>query len=102
MSRRVVVTGLGAVTPVGNDVDTFWRSVKNGESGIDHIASFDVSDYPSKIAGEVRDLDPGDADIRELLDVLSLQEAVSREDDCRGSQTCLNLLSGPVIRRIGL
>ena len=58
MDRRVVVTGLGAVTPVGNDVDTFWRAVRNGECGIDHVASFDVSDYPSKVAGEVRGLDP--------------------------------------------
>ena len=89
MSRRVVVTGLGAVTPVGNDVDTFWRSVKNGESGIDHIASFDVSDYPSKIAGEVRDLDPGDhIDRREarrldrfaLFAVVSAMEALEDAD----------------------
>ena len=58
MDRRVVVTGLGAVTPLGNDVDTFWRAVRNGECGIDHVTSFDVSDYPSKVAGEVRDLDP--------------------------------------------
>lgn len=58
MNRRVVVTGLGAVTPLGNDVETFWRAVKNGESGIDHISSFDVSDYPSKVGGEVRGLDP--------------------------------------------
>lgn len=58
MDRRVVVTGLGAVTPVGNDVDTFWHAVRNNECGIDHVASFDVSDYPSKVAGEVRGLDP--------------------------------------------
>lgn len=89
MSRRVVVTGLGAVTPLGNDVDTFWRSVKNGESGIDHIASFDVSDYPSKIAGEVRDLNPGDyIDRREarrldrfaLFAVVSAMEALEDAD----------------------
>ena len=58
MERRVVVTGLGAVTPLGNDVDTFWRAVRGGECGVDHVTSFDVSDYPSKVAGEVRDLDP--------------------------------------------
>ena len=58
MERRVVVTGLGAVTPLGNDVDTFWRAVRDGECGVDHVTSFDVSDYPSKVAGEVRDLDP--------------------------------------------
>ena len=58
MERRVVVTGLGAVTPLGNDVDTFWRAVRDGECGVDHVTSFDVTDYPSKVAGEVRDLDP--------------------------------------------
>ena len=58
MDRRVVVTGLGAVTPLGNDVETFWSAVRNSECGIDSISSFDASDYPSQIAGEVRGLDP--------------------------------------------
>ena len=57
MNRRVVVTGLGAVTPLGNDVDTFWRAVKNGECGIDRITAFDVSEYSSQVAGEVKDFD---------------------------------------------
>ena len=56
--RRVVITGLGALTPLGNDVETFWSNLKNGVSGIRRIESFDVSAYDSRIAGEVRGFDP--------------------------------------------
>jgi 3-oxoacyl-[acyl-carrier-protein] synthase II len=52
--RRVVVTGMGAVTPLGNDVPSFWDGLVAGRSGIDHIASFDASRVASKVAGEVR------------------------------------------------
>ena len=58
MSKRVVVTGLGVVSPIGNDVPTFWNSIKAGRSGIGPNTKFDVSEYPSKIAGEVKDFDP--------------------------------------------
>lgn len=58
MKRRVVVTGLGVVSPVGNEVDTFWNSLLEGKSGIGPITRFDVSEYPAKIAGEVKDFDP--------------------------------------------
>lgn len=57
MSRRVVVTGLGVTSPVGNDIDSFWKSLCSGTSGIDKVTSFDISDYPTKIAGEVKDID---------------------------------------------
>ena len=53
--RRVVVTGLGAVSSVGNDVKTAWNAVKNGESGIDKITLFDASEHLVQIAGEVKD-----------------------------------------------
>jgi 3-oxoacyl-[acyl-carrier-protein] synthase II len=56
--RRVVVTGLGAVTPIGADVPSTWRSAVAGESGIDFIRSFDASEFPVRIAGEVKDFDP--------------------------------------------
>ena len=56
--RRVVVTGMGAVTPLGNDVATFWRRLVSGESGVRTIESFDPARVASKIAGEVRDFDP--------------------------------------------
>jgi 3-oxoacyl-[acyl-carrier-protein] synthase II len=56
--RRVVITGLGVVTPVGNDLDTFWASLKDGKSGIGRIAGFDIAQYDCQIAGEVRNFDP--------------------------------------------
>lgn len=58
MSKRVVVTGLGAVTPIGNNVAELWESVKAGKSGIGPNTKFDVTDYAVKIAGEVKDFDP--------------------------------------------
>ena len=47
--NRVVVTGMGAITPVGNDVDTFWNSLKQGTVGIGPITSFDTADYKVKL-----------------------------------------------------
>jgi 3-oxoacyl-[acyl-carrier-protein] synthase II len=58
MRRRVVITGVGVISPVGNDADTFWNSLLEGKSGIGKITSFDVSDYPTQIAGEVKDFNP--------------------------------------------
>lgn len=60
MSRRVVVTGLGAVTPIGNSVDDFWTSVKAGKIGFDHITKFDTTDYKCHIAAELKDFNPQD------------------------------------------
>ena len=57
MKNRVVITGMGAVTPIGNDVNSFWDSVKKGTCGIDVIKSFDISDYKCKLAAEVKDFD---------------------------------------------
>src|SRR4051794_412369 len=56
--RRVVVTGMGAVTPLGNDVASFWSRLVAGESGVRAISSFDPSRVTSKVAGEVQDFDP--------------------------------------------
>ena len=58
MSRRVVVTGMGAVTPLGNDVETFWSRLVSGDSGVRAIQNFDASRVDSKVAGEVVDFDP--------------------------------------------
>ena len=58
MKRRVVVTGLGLVTPIGNDVLTTWRALMNGESGADYIKKFDAEKYSAKFACEVKDFDP--------------------------------------------
>jgi len=56
--RRVVVTGLGIVSPVGNDVATAWANITAGKSGIGPITHFDASTFPTRIAGEVREFDP--------------------------------------------
>ena len=56
--NRVVVTGMGAITPIGNDVDTFWNSLKEKKVGIGPITYFDTTDYKAKLAAEVRDFDP--------------------------------------------
>jgi 3-oxoacyl-[acyl-carrier-protein] synthase II len=58
--RRVVVTGLGTVNPLGNNVKDFWQRVKNAENGIIRITRFDPKDYSCQIAGEVRDFNAGD------------------------------------------
>jgi len=53
--RRVVVTGMGAITPIGNSVDEFWQGIKAGKVGIDEITKFDTTDYSVKLAAEVKD-----------------------------------------------
>src|SRR6059058_1637608 len=56
-SRRTVITGLGLLTPIGCDVDSFWRSLLDGKSGIRPIRSFDVSTMPTRIAAQIEDFD---------------------------------------------
>ncbi len=58
--RRVVVTGMGAITPIGLNVEEFWNSVKKNTVGIDHITRFDTTDYKVKLAAEVKDFNPVD------------------------------------------
>jgi 3-oxoacyl-[acyl-carrier-protein] synthase II len=60
MSERVVVTGLGAVTPLGNDVPTTWEAVLEGRSGVDRITLFDPSELKTQFAAEVKDFDPSE------------------------------------------
>ena len=60
MNRRVVVTGTGVITPLGNDVRTYWKNLLDGACGIDYITSIPVDDLPVKIAGEVKDFNPAD------------------------------------------
>ncbi|HWB08824.1 MAG TPA: beta-ketoacyl-ACP synthase II [Pirellulales bacterium] len=57
MRRRIVITGMGCVTPLGNDVTTLWRRLLAGESGIGYTTLFDASNFPTKISAEVRDWD---------------------------------------------
>ena len=63
MDRRVVVTGTGVVSPIGNNIETFWKNLLNGECGIDFIKSVPTDDLIVKIAGEVKDFNPADYEI---------------------------------------
>ena len=56
--RRVVVTGMGVMTPIGNNPDEFWNALAAGRSGISRITAFDPSEFASQIAGEIKDFDP--------------------------------------------
>jgi 3-oxoacyl-[acyl-carrier-protein] synthase II len=81
--RRVVVTGLGAVTPIGGDAPSTWRAAVAGESGIDFIRSFDAGEFPVRIAAEVKDFDPtlvaGPKDARRLDRNVLLSLGAARE-----------------------
>lgn len=63
MTKRVVVTGMGIISPVGNDVTTYWNNLLKGECGIDFIKSIPTDDLPVRIAGEVKDFNPADYNI---------------------------------------
>jgi 3-oxoacyl-[acyl-carrier-protein] synthase II len=79
--RRVVITGLGAVTPLGLDVDSTWQGLLAGRSGVTHITRFDSTDFPSHLAAEVKDFDPraymGKADTRRMARFSQLAVAAS-------------------------
>ncbi|MCQ2417208.1 MAG: beta-ketoacyl-ACP synthase II [Oscillospiraceae bacterium] len=69
MNRRVVVTGLGAVTPIGNDVASYWEGLKSGKNGIDFITRCDTTELKAKLAGEVKDFDP-----KQFLDAKTVRQ----------------------------
>lgn len=60
MNRRVVVTGMGVITSLGTDLDTFWTHLMEGKSGVSLIEAFDVSEYPTRIAASIKDFNPED------------------------------------------
>jgi len=67
LKNRVVITGMGAITPLGNNVKTFWKNIKKGKCGIDFIKAFDTSEFKVKIAAEIKDFHPADVlDSKEL------------------------------------
>ena len=67
MKNRVVITGMGAITPIGNNVKTFWENIKKGKCGIDFIKAFDTSEFKVKIAAEIKNFNPADVlDSKEL------------------------------------
>lgn len=55
--KRCVITGMGAITPLGNDVESYWEGLKNGVCGIDYIKKFDTEGFKVKIAAEVKDFE---------------------------------------------
>src|SRR4051812_35626031 len=59
--RRIVITGLGVVTPLGNAVELFWNNLIAGQCGVDQITSFDTTGFDTKIAAQVKDFDPSPA-----------------------------------------
>ena len=88
MERRVVITGMGVVSPIGNDLDTFWNSLIAGKSGIGHITNEALAEFDCQIAGEVRDFDaaqyfknPKDARRADRFAQLAMGAAVMAMDD---------------------
>ncbi len=87
--RRVVVTGLGAISPVGNQIDEFWNNLLDGKNGIDFITRFDVTDYKVKIAAEVKDFDPlkymekSEARKQDLFSQYAVAAAVQAMEDAK-------------------
>jgi len=89
LKNRVVITGMGAITPIGNNVKTFWENIKKGKCGIDFIKAFDTSEFKVKIAAEIKNFNPADVlDPKELkrmdkftqMGIVAANEAV---DDAR-------------------
>lgn len=81
--RRVVVTGLGVLSPLGSGVEKNWEAALRGDSGIDRVTRFDASDFPSKIAGEVKDFNPEDyidrKDVKKMDRFIQFAIAVAKE-----------------------
>lgn len=69
MEKRVVVTGLGVVSPVGNDIETMWESIKAGKHGIGRITRFDLEGHKVTLAAEVKNFDFGDKRAARRLDI---------------------------------
>ena len=89
MENRVVITGMGAVTPIGNDVNTFWNNIKNGKLGIDFITLVDKESIDVKVAAEVKDFNPevllGKKDCKRL-DRFSQFSLISSEEAIKSSK----------------
>ena len=103
LQTRVVVTGLGAVSPVGNNVDTCWKNLLSGKSGIGPVTRFDATNFRCRIAGEVKDLDIesylGSKDAKRLD--LFCHYAVAASDEAMG-QAGLQKMSSQDMERAGV
>src|SRR5580700_10778968 len=88
--RRVVVTGIGAVTPIGTTIPEMWESLVAGRSGVDYIKRIDASTFPTTFGAEVRDFDdsrlPDDGELRTILDRKNLFGWVAAADALKDSR----------------
>ena len=90
MSRRVVVTGLGAVTPIGLNVEEFWNGIKEEKIGFTEIAKFDASEYKCKVAAEVKDFDAKnylDFKVAKRMELFSQYAVVAAKEAMEDAQT---------------
>ena len=97
MKYRVVITGMGAVTPIGNEIETFWSNIKKGHCGIDFIQSFDTSDFKVKIAAEVKDIDKQnilDFKERKRMDRFTQMAMIAADEAIKNSGLEMNENSG--------
>jgi len=83
MKTRVVITGMGAITPIGNDVESFWQGLKDKKVGIAPITYFDTTDYKCKLAAEVKGFNAKDyMDAKAAQHILFPLARVGRHMDC--------------------
>jgi 3-oxoacyl-[acyl-carrier-protein] synthase II len=108
MKRKVVVTGMGVISPIGNSLEEFCSNLKKGVSGIDRVSRFDVSEFSSKIAGEVKDFDPSnymdkkEARRMDLTEQYALVCAQQAFDDASLSSDSLDLEKAGVVVGSGI
>lgn len=96
MKRRVVITGVGAITPIGNNVDSFWEGIKCGKNGIDEISSFNTENMKVKIAAEVKSFDPSKfIDKKEVkrMDRYTQFALIAAEESIKDSKLDFNTLN---------
>lgn len=94
MEKRVVITGMGAITPIGNDVETLWNNLLNGVCGIDYITRIDSTDLPVKIAAEVKNFNSEqqgvDASFARRNDLFSIYAMAAAVEAMKGNEGCFD------------
>ena len=96
MKRRVVVTGIGAITPIGNNIDSFWEGIKLGKNGIDEISLFNAENLKVKMAAEVKDFDPSnfiDKKEAKRMDRYTQFAVIAAEESIKDSNLDFNTLN---------
>lgn len=96
MKRRVVITGLGAITPIGDNIDSFWKGIKLGKNGIDEISLFNAENLKVKMAAEVKDFDPSnfiDKKEAKRMDRYTQFAIIAADESIKDSNIDLNLMN---------